>query len=231
MPHQVKNSSVQHKRSKVFVWDIPVRLFHWTTVILMVALYITAKVLDGAIELHATIGRFVIILVLFRILWGIVGSSYARFSQFVRGPGAVMDYARSLLSSKSEFFIGHNPLGGWMVLVLLVVSLVQALLGLFANDDILFEAPLAYLVSKETSDYITGLHANLFNCFLVLVGLHIAAVIWHKLFKGEDLLWAMFTGYKDLPKGVEARNASGGGFILAFVLLIISVIFVYWFTN
>jgi cytochrome b len=230
MSHQLENSSVHHDATRVFVWDIPVRLFHWILVALIASLYITAEVLDGAIELHATLGRTVLILVLFRMVWGFVGSSYARFSKFVRGPGVVLTYARSLLSREPEVFIGHNPLGGWMVLVLLITVLFQALLGLFANDDILFDGPLAYLVSKETSDYITGLHSFLFDGLLILICLHIAAVIWHKFFKGEDLLPAMFSGYKELPPNVEATDACGGGHILAILALIISALGVYWLT-
>lgn len=227
MPRPAENPSIHRDSSRVFVWDIPVRLFHWTLVALMIALMITGKILEGAIELHATLGRIALALVLFRLMWGVAGSSYARFSQFVRGPGIVLTYARSLLSRQPEFVAGHNPLGGWMVLALLAVVLVQALLGLFANDDILFDGPLAYLVSKESSDYLTGLHADLFNGLLVLVGLHVAAVIWHKLFKGEDLLAAMFTGHKELPPGVEAENARGGGFLPAFIQLAVSTLAVY----
>lgn len=230
MSQQTENSKVTNDHSRVFVWDVPVRLFHWTLVLLMLALVITGKFLDGAIDQHAVLGQAAIVLVIFRMLWGIVGSSYARFSQFVRGPSDVLTYARSLFTSKHEFSVGHNPLGGWMVLVLLVVVLSQAILGLFSNDDILFDGPLSYLISKETSDYITSLHSDLFNILLVLVGLHISAVIWHKLFKGEDLLSAMLSGYKKLPPGTDAENAHGDSIWLALVLLAISAGVVCWFT-
>lgn len=225
-PSSNSNSSLQ-KAGRVFVWDVPVRLFHWTLLALMIALFITAEILDDAIELHAILGRAALVLVLFRLLWGITGSSYARFSQFMRGPVTVMEYVRSMLARKSEFIAGHNPLGGWMVIVLLAAILVQASLGLFANDDVLFDGPLAYLVTKDTSDFITGLHQDMFYALLVLVGLHVAAVIWHKLFKCENLLPAMFTGYKELPSGVQAENARGGSVLLAVVLLVISAVVVY----
>ncbi len=230
MPNQVEDSTLSNDSSRVFVWDIAVRLFHWTLVLLMLALVITAEILDGAIQQHSLIGQAVIVLVLFRLLWGVVGSSYARFSQFVRGPRVVLTYTQSLLSNKDEFIVGHNPLGGWMVLALLAGVLLQAILGLFANDDILFDGPLAYLVSKETSDFITGLHSDLFNILLVLVCLHVFAVIWHMLFKGENLLSAMFSGYKKLPPGVDSENAHGGNIWLALVLLAISAAVVCWFT-
>jgi cytochrome b len=100
-------------------------------------------------------------------------------------------------------------------------------LGLFANDDLLFDGPLAYMVSKGVSDLITGLHQDLFTALLVLIGLHVAAVIWHKLFMGEDLVTAMFTGYKELPPGAQAEDARGGGALRALILLAISVAVVY----
>jgi cytochrome b len=230
MPNQADNSTDRPPITRVIVWDMPVRLFHWSLVAMMFALVITGKILDGAMEQHALIGKAVIVLVLFRIMWGIVGSSYARFSQFVRSPKIVLAYARSLFSNKYEFNIGHNPLGGWMVLVLLVAVLSQAILGLFSNDDILFDGPLAYLISKDTSDLITGLHSDLFYLLLVLVALHVSAVVWHKLIKGENLLLPMFTGYKEMPSSTEAQNASGGGVLLAIILFIVSAGIVYWLT-
>jgi cytochrome b len=229
MPNKIEIPMDNNSNSRVFVWDIPVRLFHWTLVLLMIALIVTGRFLDGAIEQHAVIGKAVVALVLFRIMWGVVGSTYARFSQFIRGPQVVLSYAKSLLSNKDGFCVGHNPLGGWMVLALLAAVLLQATLGLFANDDILFDGPFAYLISKESSDYITGLHATLFDTLLILIGLHVAAIIWHKVFKGEGLLAAMFNGYKELPDGMQAESASGGGVALAVFLLVINVAIIFLF--
>lgn len=228
MTNRSNTTAIPGNSSRVYVWDIAVRLFHWTLLALMIALVITGKYLDGAIELHATLGLITLALVLFRLMWGVVGSSYARFSQFVRGPGVVISYVRSLLARQFEFVAGHNPLGGWMVMLLLATILLQSLLGLFANDDIIFDGPLAYLVTKDTSDLLTGLHVDLFYVLLVLVALHVAAVIWYKLFKGENLLPAMFTGYKELPPRVQAENAAGGGILLPLILLTISAAVVYW---
>ncbi len=232
MPHNVPNKAAAYSQGEahVFVWDISVRLFHWTLVALIAGLFITAEIMDGTIELHATLGQVTIILVLFRLMWGFFGSSYARFTQFIHGPSTVISYARSLLGQKHEFIAGHNPLGGWMVLALLVTVLIQAVLGLFANDDIIFDGPLSYLVSKETSDLITGLHETIFNLLFLFVCLHVAAVIWHKLFKGEDLISPMFSGYKKLPPGADAENTHGGSIWLALVLLAISSGVVCWFT-
>jgi len=214
--------------TRILVWDIPVRLFHWSQLALFISLFITAEVLDDTIDLHAKLGLVLLALVLFRLLWGITGSSYARFSQFLKGPRTVFGYLPSLFSRRPHFEAGHNPLGGWMVLVLLLLVLAQSILGLFANDDILFEGPLAYLVSKETSDLMTGLHEDVFHILLILAGVHVAAVIWHKLFKGDNLLSAMFTGYKELPPEAAATPANGGGIIRALLWLGISASVVYW---
>jgi len=224
----MQNESSTDGRRRILVWDLPVRLFHWSLVGLMLGLFITAEVLDDGIELHAKLGMAVIALVLFRLIWGVVGSSYARFTQFMRGPGTAMSYARSLFVRGHDAVVGHNPLGGWMVVVLLLLLLLQAGMGLFTNDDILFEGPLANFVSKETSDLLTGLHEDVFHILLVLVGLHIAAIIWHRVFKGDNLVAAMITGYKQLPQGIDASGATGGGIVKALIILAVCAAAVWW---
>ncbi len=209
--------------SRVYVWDLPTRLFHWTVFALMVAQLLTGKVLDDAMELHAKLGYAIFVLVLFRLMWGALGSTYARFAKFLRGPATVARYARSWLRRDHAFVAGHNPLGGWMVVALLAAILVQALLGMFGNDDVLFDGPLASIVSKDTSDFLTGLHAVTSDVLLVMVGLHIVAVVLHRLVNGENLVSAMVTGYKTLPSGVSAEDAQGGGVVRALILLAISI--------
>lgn len=219
-------------RNRVKVWDLPVRLFHWALVLLMGGLFVTAEVMDDAIDIHALAGYAALTLVLFRILWGFVGNTHARFSDFVCGPTTTFRYAFSLFSRRPVFIPGHNPLGGWMVMALLLGLLAQALLGLFSNDDILFDGPLSTLVTKETSDLLTSLHHDLFPVLLVLVALHVAAVLFHKLFKGENLAPAMFTGYKDLPPGEQAaEDARGERPLLASVLLALCAGLVYLVIN
>lgn len=209
------------------VWDLPVRLFHWSLVGLMVTLFITAEILDDAIEVHALAGYAVLALVLFRILWGFVGNSRARFTDFVRGPGAVLRYSLAFFRGRGEYHAGHNPLGGWMAVALLAMVLLQASIGLFTNDDILFEGPLAGLVSKDTSDWLTGLHEDVFHVLLVLVALHVSAVVLHRLVQGENLVIAMFTGRKELPAGASASDAEGGNPLLAAILLALCATAVY----
>lgn len=223
-----RSDSPASSPNRVLIWDAPIRLFHWTQLALFVSLFVTAKVLDDKIELHAKLGLILLALVLFRLLWGITGSSYARFRQFLKGPRTVLGYLPSLFSREAHFEAGHNPLGGWMVVVLLLLVLTQAVLGLFATDDVLFDGPLAYLVSSDTSELLTGLHVDIFYILLVLVGLHVVAVIWHKLFKSDNLLPAMITGYKQPPVGERVEESRGGGLLRAVVLLGICAGLVYW---
>ncbi|MGM0595111.1 MAG: cytochrome b/b6 domain-containing protein [Pseudomonadota bacterium] len=212
---------------RLFVWELPVRLFHWTLVALVIALFVSIEVLDN-MDRHAQLGYALLALVLFRLIWGVVGGTYARFRDFVHGPGKVLRYAKTFPDKAPEPIPGHNPLGGWMVVVLLLALLGQAVLGLFSNDDILFDGPLRGLVSKEASDTMTALHEQLFHVLLVLIGLHIAAVIYHKLRKGENLVSAMFTGYKRLPANTQAEPSRGGKSWLAAIILAACAGMVYW---
>src|SRR5512134_348932 len=119
----------------VRVWDLPVRLFHWLLVVLVVFSYTTGKLGGNSLQWHFRSGYCILALVLFRIAWGLFGSQTARFSDFIHGPKRVFSYARSLARGASMFHAGHNPMGGLMVVLMLVLLLVQATTGLFVDDD------------------------------------------------------------------------------------------------
>jgi cytochrome b len=181
------------------VWDLPTRLFHWALVLLVALSWWTAE--TGQNNLHLWFGYGVLFLLFFRILWGFLGSSTARFSTFVRGPRAVVEYVRNRFRWP---LAGHAPLGALSVLALLALLLVQVGTGLFAMDeDGLFGGSLAYLVSVGTSDMLTELHEELFDWLLVLIGLHVAAILLYRLALGRNLLGPMITGKADLPRGME----------------------------
>lgn len=180
------------------VWDLPTRVFHWALVALIAAAWLTSEF--GMIEWHAWIGQAALALVVYRLIWGVIGSQTAQFWNFVRGPGAVRAYGKSLLAGKSPAVLGHNPLGGLMILALLGLVAVQAILGLFANDDIYFDGPLRHLVSKSVSDLLTGLHETVFNILIAAVCVHVAAAVFYLIFKRENLIRAMITGRKDWPE-------------------------------
>jgi len=179
------------------VWDPPTRVFHWALVILVVVSVITGNVggLDE-MELHKLSGYAILALVLFRMVWGVIGSPRSRFADFVRGPRAVFAYAVGLMRPGYRGTLGHNPLGGWSVMALLALLLVQAGTGLFANDDIFTEGPLAGKVSKSTSDWLTEIHELNSTLLLILIGVHVSAVLFYLLVKRENLIRPMFTGRK-----------------------------------
>ena len=212
----------------VKVWDGPVRLFHWLLVLLFAFMFFTGKVKGDWMEWHMRAGYAILALVLFRILWGFVGSTYARFSSFLAGPSACIAFARKLLARTPAPSAGHNPLGGWMVVALLLALLFQVGTGLFANDDVLIEGPLAALVSKTLSDQLTSWHYWNVNLLLALAAAHVIAVLYHAGFMKENLIGAMFTGVKHMPAGVAGDVAAR--FVSpwrALVLLAVAALAVY----
>lgn len=181
---------------KIKVWDLPTRLFHWSLVVLFGISWASVELSDNAFNIHMYSGYAILTLVLFRVLWGIVGSTTSRFSHFVRGPRASLEYLKTFLQSKQGHQIGHNPLGGWMVLSMLGLLLFQAGTGLFAHDDVTNEGPLVHLISTQLSDILSELHEGAFDFLLVLISVHIAAVLFYRFFKRDDLITPMITGAK-----------------------------------
>ncbi len=188
------------------VWDLPTRLFHWLLVILVLACFITGKIGGAWMPYHILCGCAVLGLLVFRLVWGFVGGRHARFSAFVRAPGAVLRYTRTLLQPEAPRHLGHNPLGGWSVLAMLLALSVQAVTGLFANDDIFTEGPLYPWVSKATSDWLTHIHKLNQGVILLLVGVHVMAVFFYLIMKHENLIQPMFTGRKHWHNQSEASD-------------------------
>ncbi len=212
---------------EVRVWDLPVRLFHWTLVALFAFQFWSGQTGGNAMQWHLYAGYATLVLVLFRILWGLLGSSYARFANFVQGPAACRHYARQLYSRQPAPSAGHNPLGGWMVLLLLAALALQTVTGLFANDQIATQGPLADLVSDAWSDRLSTVHVWNFYVLLGLACLHVAAVLYHWLVKKENLVGAMFTGVKRLPgelaETAVARFASPWRALTLFAAALLAV--------
>jgi cytochrome b len=190
----------------VRVWDLPVRVFHWLLVALITTSVTTGLVGGNLMVWHMRSGYTILTLVAFRMAWGAFGSTTARFTDFLYGPRRVIAFAKDLYWRRPAHYLGHNPLGGWMVLVLLLALLFQAGSGLFANDDISTEGPLYRFVSKDLSDTLTRLHKLNIKFLYGLVALHVAAVIYHWLARGENLVRAMFTGVKAWPSGAPAST-------------------------
>lgn len=210
--------------NRILVWDLPLRLFHWLLVLLVVTSFVSAKIGGNAMQLHMLSGYTVLALLLFRILWGFLGGTHARFASFVRGPASVIAYLRG---HGAERHLGHNPAGAWSVIFMLAALLLQAATGLFANDDISTEGPLAKLVSKALSDRITGVHHLNVKLLLALIGLHLSAIVFYLVHKHENLVKPMITGFKEAAGGLGEGMQKQGKVWLAAVLLAICACCVY----
>jgi cytochrome b len=176
--------------NEVRVWDWPVRLTHWLFVCCLVVSWWSAE--QRAMDWHRYSGYALLGLLIFRIYWGFAGSSSARFSTFVRGPGSVISYVRGASEHRSA---GHNPLGGWSVAAMLILMLAQVLIGLFVSDvDGLESGPLSHWVSFDASRTLAEIHEVVFNVILGLVALHIGAILFYALAKRDNLIVAMLTG-------------------------------------
>ena len=151
---------------QVKVWDLFVRFSHWLIVLLVLSAWLSSEFGDIEYKWHSLNGYAIFVLVLTRIFWGFFGSTTARFSYFVKSPKIIFRYILALRSGRSSESLGHNPAGGWMVAVLLMVLLAQATTGMFTSDDISFEGPFAYYVSTNMNERLTSLHRLLFNALL-----------------------------------------------------------------
>jgi cytochrome b len=181
--------------TRVKLWDVPVRLVHWLMVVLMVALWGSAEWHN--LVVHKVLGSVLLCLVVFRLIWGVIGSQTARFASFVRGPAAILAYVRG--GKNAAPVLGHNPLGALSVLALLGLVLAQLGLGLIANDtDGTDSGPLSDYVSFEWSDWAAHAHGLNFYLLLLFVVLHLGAIIYYRVAKRDNLVAPMVTGWKEL---------------------------------
>ena len=199
---------------RIKVWDLPTRIFHWLLAALVLAAVITGKLGGNAIDYHATIGLTLFALLIFRIVWGFIGSTYARFAAFFPTPSLVMAYLRGQWQG-----IGHNPLGALSVFGLLGLLALQTVSGLFANDDIAFRGPLSDCIGKEMSDIFSAYHRTIIYALIALIALHLCAILFYTLVKKDVLIRPMITGWKNVSRG-KGASATGGG-VLAFIVAIL----------
>ena len=205
---------------RIRLWDLPTRLFHWLLVISVAAAIVCAKIGGNLIDWHGRIGLFIVGLIVFRLVWGLVGSTYARFAQFFPTPAKLKAYLKGEWRG-----LGHNPLGAFSVFGLLGLLAFQVMSGLFSNDDITFTGPLYELVSKDLSNRLTGLHEISANLLFVLIGLHLAAIVYYARAKKDNLVKPMVTGWKETA--ADGEPAQGGGWGALVVALLISAAAVY----
>jgi cytochrome b len=214
---------------KIRVWDLPLRLFHWVLVIVVVAAIVAQKIGGDAMAWHFRFGYAALTLVLFRIVWGLVGSRYARFSEFVKGPSTIMVYVKGLRTGSAVKALGHNPLGSLSVLALLAMVLVQAVSGLFSSDEHHHHGPLARYLNETWVDRISEFHADVSGTLIyILIGLHLAAIAYYYFFKKDNLVRAMITGDKEVATDAPSTNDSWLMRLLALVILVVCAIAVYF---
>ena len=214
-------ASVDASQETVRVWDFPTRLFHWLLVISLAGSWITTELeFDPELgiewmEWHFRFGYFAAGLIIFRIMWGLVGSRHARFTNFLYGPGRILAYAATLFKRDSKPTTGHTPVGGLVVLARILLIGAQVATGLFASDDIFFDGPFHPLVSDALAGDLTTWHHRLFTAIQIIVALHIVAVLFYWIWKGQQLIWPMITGRKrasqlgDDKAGVQSKIMLG----------------------
>jgi len=211
------------------VWDLPLRVFHWVLAASVLACWGTARLGFGWMQWHMRLGECVMGLLIFRILWGLTGPKHARFSSFLKGPAAVLRYARGLSGSGDAVrSVGHNPLGGLMVILMLFLIAVQVGTGLFATDDITWSGPYNAVVSTAASNRLTSLHQLNFDFIWVAMGLHVAAVLYYALVKKQNLALAMLTGRKPAEAVPHEQAITSSELWKAAILIAASWAAVYW---
>ena len=189
------------QKIRIKVWDLSTRVFHWGMIALLAALWWTAE--EGHMEWHQICAYTLASMLIFRLIWGFIGSETSRFSHFVSSPKKAIQYIKDAKSSKvNHNHIGHNPIGGYMVVMLLALLAAQFITGLYSTDDIFTEGPLYSTVSGDIADSLTWLHKNIFYLILGLAVVHVIAVITHSL-KGDKIVPAMFTGKKEVGEQPE----------------------------
>jgi len=213
---------------KTRIWDLPTRLFHILLVLCVVGLVITGENGDFAMAVHFYLGYTVLTLVFFRIIWGIVGGHWSRFATFIPTPSRLLSYLRNFKSQDSSPSIGHNPLGAISVFVFLFVLLLQGVSGLMSEDDISISGPWTALVPNAWVEFATEYHTEIgFPLILVLIGVHIAAVLYHLHAKKQNLIRPMIDGDKLVSSNTHASRDSLQTRLMALVLVAVCAYVVY----
>ncbi len=205
--------------NRIRVWDLPTRLFHWSLAACIVGLVITGYIGGSAMNWHARIGYAVLTLLLFRLVWGVVGGRWSRFSSFLYAPGSVVNYLRG--RAHPDHLIGHNPLGAGSVFAMLAALLAQVATGLVGDDEISFTGPLNRFVQSSKGLAATWYHKRVGQWIVVgLVLLHIAAVLYYLIRRKDNLIRAMVGGDKTLERKAPESRDTAGTRLLALAVLV-----------
>jgi len=187
------------------VWDLPTRLFHWVLATCVIASIISAQIGGNAMVWHFRLGYVVFTLLVFRLVWGLIGGHWSRFANFIYSPSTVLRYLRGESEADEHHDVGHNPTGAFAVFGLLALLAVQVITGLFADDEIANTGPLIKFVSGATSSKLTEWHTDYGQWLIVaLIVLHICAIVFYLVRHKRNLVAPMIVGDKPLPPGVPA---------------------------
>lgn len=210
----------------VKVWDFPTRIFHWTFAVAVVLAFVSSEADGAAFWIHVYSGTILLGFIVFRAIWGVIGSRYAQFGDFVHGPDKVTDYAQRLMTFRPPYSVGHNPLGGWMVIALLAVVLLAVLTGMMTSEDG-YVGPLAHIGGGLFGEA----HEGLGSFVMVLVGAHVVGVIVHGFISRENLPRAMMTGDKHVPADVKAEDIKPVGLVRPLIALAFAMATVLYFMR
>lgn len=210
---------------RVLVWDLPVRLFHWSLAALVVFSFVTGKIGGAWMDWHLRSGYAILALLAFRLAWGLVGSDTARFASFLHPPRAAIGYVRARLGGRDPRVPGHNPLGGWVVIVMLAALALQAATGLFSDDEIATQGPLAVTVSNALVSRMSALHSYNEWVIVALVALHVAAIAVYRFAWRVSLVPPMIHGRAAIEDGVPAPRMRHGGLALALFALACAAVY------
>ena len=213
---------------KRLVWDLPLRLFHWLFALSIIASYVTAKLGFDWMQWHFYLGYWTIGLLVFRILWGIFGPRHARFSSFIHNPSAIWLYLKGMFNPNSARSIGHNPVGGLMVLLMLLLVAVQAGTGLFTTDAVVWAGPYNPSVSESTASFLSTVHDWNFNVIIGAVVLHIGAILFYAFYKKQNLVVPMLHGHLPAVMVPEHEAIKSSQLFKALVASLVAAGFVYW---
>lgn len=218
------NTPIVQSPESVQVWDLFLRLFHWLLVLTLGVSWLTAELGVEYREYHFYSGYFALGLLVFRMLWGVWGTSFARFTHFLRGPAATLAYARARLTGQPPpiTYPGHNPVGGLAIVALLGLIGVQAVSGLFADDDILYTGPWREAVSSSLANDLTSLHHSNFDFLLGLVALHLIAIVVYRLRFNEYLTSAMLHGRKSVTEFGSHLPLNGIPWLRALIAIVLA---------
>ncbi len=208
------------------VWDVPTRLFHWLLVLTLIGLYTTAKLGFDWMPWHMRLGYFMIGMLIFRVIWGLVGTRHARFVNFIRGPGSMLQYLKGSLKT-----VGHNPLGAGMVLIMLILLMVQTATGLFSTDDVAYTGPYNPSVSHDLAEQLTGIHHKNFNLILAAVVLHLCAIVFYTFVRREPLVPAMFHGHNPADHVPLNEAVTDSQLWKALIVIAVAGGCVYWLLH